>query len=162
MLALLELEVLAGNECPHGKTARDPLGEGDDIGLHLRVLHGKPLTGTAHAGLHLIHDHEGAAPVAHLAYPFEETVRRDDDAGLALDGLDNNAGGIVINDFAESVHVPVIDKGLDHSERFKRLTDRRLVRHSKRTYGTPVEPVGKRDELLLTGPDAGELERPVR
>ena len=106
VLALFELEVLAGNESPHGKPARDPFCKRDDIGLHLRVLHGKPLPGTAHAGLHLVDDHEGAALVADLAYPFKETVGRDDDAGFALDRFDNDTGGIVVDDLSECVHDP--------------------------------------------------------
>jgi len=131
VLAFLKLEVFTGYEGPHGKAACDPLCDGDHIGLHFRVLDGKPFAGTAHAGLHLVNDHEGAGLVADLAYSFEEAVGRDDNAGLALDWFDNDTGGIAVNNPAERVQVPVLDKGLFHPERLKRFADRRLVGHGK-------------------------------
>src|SRR5919197_2414975 len=47
--------------------------------------------GAAEAGLDLIKDEQNAVPVADLAQVCEIALRRDDDAGLALNGLDEDS-----------------------------------------------------------------------
>ena len=76
--------------------AGEGLGAGQDVGLDAVVLVGEPLAGAAHAGLDLVEDQQHAALVAQLAQPGEVIRRRDVDAALALDRLDQDRGRLVV------------------------------------------------------------------
>ena len=54
MLAFGKLQPIAGNECPHRKTACNSFCKRHDIRLHLRMLDRQPFSGPAHTGLDFI------------------------------------------------------------------------------------------------------------
>ena len=57
------------------------------------MLEREPGPGAAQPGLDLVEDHQHVVRVAHVAHPGEPAVGRNDDAGLALDGLDQHRDG---------------------------------------------------------------------
>ncbi len=83
--------------CEHGtdrEAAAERLGERHHVGRDTEALIGKQLAGAAHAGLHLVEGEQQAVLVAELAQRPEEGRRRRADAALALDRLDQDAGGV--------------------------------------------------------------------
>ena len=83
----------------------DALGEGDQVGRHAEVVEGEPLAGAAEAGHDLVGDEDDAVPVAELADAREVAGRRDQDAGGADDGLEDDrgdrAGALELDDLLE-------------------------------------------------------------
>ena len=58
------------------------------------VLEGEPGAGAAEPRLHLVEDQEHAVGIAQRPDAREIALRRNDDAGLALDRLDQHGGGL--------------------------------------------------------------------
>ncbi len=76
------------------------LAQREDVGLDPVMLIGEPLARPAHAGLDLVEDEQDAALVAELAEPFEIAGRRQVDPALALDRLDQDGRGLVVDELA--------------------------------------------------------------
>ena len=62
----------------------------DQVGLDAEVLHGEHLARAAEAGLHFVGDHDDPVRVADLAETLDELLRGDDEAALALHGLEHD------------------------------------------------------------------------
>ena len=87
----------------------------DDVGADRLVLEGEPPAGTAEPGLHLVENEQDATLVTQAPHGGEIAGRRDHDARLALDRLEENghnrfgisrlleSGEIAIGDAAESL-----------------------------------------------------------
>ncbi len=94
MVAGLE-QVAGGAEADAGadrEAAAEALGDGDDVGARRRDgVVGEPRAGAAHAGLHLVEPEQRAVLVGDRAGGGEVALGRDDDAGLALDRLEQDA-----------------------------------------------------------------------
>src|SRR4051794_15537631 len=73
-----------------GEPAADPLADGHQVRNDARMLAGPHPAGSAESRLDLVEYEDDAVAVAQLAQPLEEAVRRDDDAAVALDGLDDD------------------------------------------------------------------------
>ena len=76
------------------KAAAERLGQRHDVGRDAEPLVGEQLAGAAHAGLHLVEHQQQAVVVAELAQRPEERMRRRAHAALALQRLDQDAGGV--------------------------------------------------------------------
>src|SRR4029078_1144626 len=74
------------------KTAADPFGNRHDVGRHAHMLIGEQRPGAGDAGLHLVENQHEAMLVAESAQSRKKTRRRNADAALTLDRLDQNAG----------------------------------------------------------------------
>ena len=70
--------------------AAERLAQDDAVGADALVLEREPGAGAAEARLHLVEDQQHAVRVADAAQPGEEARGRHDDAGLALDRLDQH------------------------------------------------------------------------
>ena len=70
--------------------AAERLAQDDAVGTDALVLECEPGAGAAEARLHLVEDQQHAVRVADAAQPGEIARRRHDDAGLALDRLDQH------------------------------------------------------------------------
>ena len=66
----------------------DRLRDGHQVGLDAVVLHREHAPGAAEAGLHLVGDEHDPVLVADRAHAVDELLRRDDEAALALHGLE--------------------------------------------------------------------------
>ena len=84
----------AGERQPGGDRLRDR----HQVGLDAVVLRGEHSTGASEARLHLVDDEDDAVLVADPAQPDEEVARRGEEAGLALDGLDDERGDLLGGD----------------------------------------------------------------
>ena len=89
--------------------AGQALGQRDDVGATTpgRRAVGEPGAGAADAGLHLVEPQQRAVLVGDLAGGREVAVGRDDDAGLALDRLEHDGGGLVGDRGGQRVGVAV-------------------------------------------------------
>lgn len=90
-----EHDVLATQDAGHGvHAAGDGLAQQHQVGLDAAPLVAQELAGAGDAGLDLVADQQGVVLVAQRAGFAQVVVVRDDDAGLALDGLDEEGGDI--------------------------------------------------------------------
>ena len=76
------------------QAARDALGAQHQIGHQAEVLAGEVAAGARHAALDLVGDEHDAVRRAPLLQRGQEAVGRHDEAALALDRLDDQAGQI--------------------------------------------------------------------
>ena len=83
------------------KAGRDRLGDGHQVGLDAVVLDREHLPGAAEAGLHLVDDEDDPVLVADPAQPAHELLGRDDEAALALHGLDDDRRDLLGGDLRE-------------------------------------------------------------
>ncbi len=90
---------------PDGETPAETLGHADRVGLHARVLVGVETPGAADAALHLVEQQHEPVLVAEPPQAAEEFRRARHDAALALDGLDEDRGGGVVDQRRERRHV---------------------------------------------------------
>ena len=77
--------------CDRHDTTAKRLAEGEDVGHHIVGFAGPERAGAAHAGLYLVQDEEDVVPVTDLTQLGQVVVGGYDDAGLALDGFDDNS-----------------------------------------------------------------------
>ena len=147
--AVLALRVERGgaaerDEAADREPAADALRDGDRVGGDARVLEGEPLAGASGAGLDLVDDEQRAVPVGELARGLEEPVGQLDDAGLALDGLDEERRDGVVEGVLER-----LDRGGDvldaAGQRLERLAHVRLAGERERAHRAAVEAVDERE-----------------
>ncbi len=96
-----------------GEAGGDAFGDGDDVGGDAVVLVAEPLAGAAHAGLDLVEDQQSADLVGLLAQALHELLRRHDEAALALDRLDEDAGDVVGEDLGGEHPVETAERVVD-------------------------------------------------
>ena len=95
-------ERLAPDDRRDGHPATDPLADRHQVRDDAPVVGRPGPTGPPEARLDLVEDEDRAVTVAQLAQPGQEPVRRDDDAAVALDRLDDDrrdrpdAGGRIL------------------------------------------------------------------
>src|SRR5208283_2117584 len=73
------------------ESAAEPLGERSDVGRDARLLDGEKASDAPDSGLHLVEHEQQSAPVAKLAQRAQKFVRKDANAALALNRLDQHA-----------------------------------------------------------------------
>ena len=74
--------------------AAERLAEDEPVGPDVLVLEGEPRAGAAESRLHLVEDQQHVVRVAQAAQAREKAGGRHDDAGLALDRLDQHGDGV--------------------------------------------------------------------
>ena len=137
-------------------------------GLDAVVLVAEPLAGAAEAGLDLVDDEAGADLVGDGAQLLHELRRRHDEAALALDGLDDDAGHVVAVDLGAQHAAHVFDgvvRGVLAGRRAVRVAVARVVdaAHERLVVAAVVHggvgeghgEVGAAVEGALEGDDAG-------
>ena len=125
------------------------------------MLEREPLAGASGAGLDLVDDEQRAVPVRELARGHEEPVGQLDDAGLALDRLDEERGDGVVEGCLERLdrRRDVLDAA---GQRLERLAHVRLAGEGERAHGAAVEAVDEREHAGAGAArvvQARELER---
>ena len=79
-----------GDHGAQGHTGGDALGDGDNVRIHLEMLHPEHFPGAPHAGLHFIGDIQDAVLFSNFIKFFVKPRRRYDIPALALDGFDKD------------------------------------------------------------------------
>ena len=147
-----------GDKGADGQASAKGFGYGQDIGHDAILLEGEEGACPAHAALDLVEDKQGTGVGAALAQGFHIVARGYADAGIALDGLDDDAGG-VFGDFAqlfdlvEMHEVHVGQEGPEHL--FLDL----VARYAQGAVGTAVVGFIAGYDAGAAGIALGELER---
>jgi len=97
----------------------------------------------------LVADEQHAARPAQRLGLLEEPGRRDDDAGLALDGLDEERGRVRRDGGLERGGVAVGDDDEPRRERAEAVAVLLVGGEADDRRGAPVEVVGAHDDLRL-------------
>ena len=121
---------------------------------------GEPAPGAGQSGLHLVKHEQQAPVVAQLAHRLEVAIRRNVDAALALDGLQQHRRGGVVDgllQFGEVVPGNVAEalgQGLEDLVLFG------LAGGVQRGQRPPVERPARADHgvAAMPGPSAGQLD----
>jgi hypothetical protein len=83
-------DLRAAEDAREREAGGDRLRDAHQVGLDVVVLDAPELPRAAVAGLDLVDDEDDAVVVAELAHAGEKLGRRDDEASLALNGLDHD------------------------------------------------------------------------
>src|SRR5216683_2799863 len=160
-------DLARGEDCGDGiETASEGFADDEDVGGDALVHVGEELAGAAEAGLDLVGHEEDAVLLADGCGLCEEAVGRDEDAGLSLDGLDEEGAGVGCDGLAEGLGVAEgddLEAGQEGAEAFAVLV---VGGEADDGDGAAVEVVGADDDLGLVGGDsldgvaplAGDLE----
>ena len=89
------------------EAAGQRLADNDDVRADAFVHVGEKLAGAAQARLDFIRHEEHAVLAAEVSGFSQETCGRNDDAGLALDGLDQKRAGVRCDRIAQGARVTV-------------------------------------------------------
>ena len=131
----------------------EAFAERHQVGSHAVVLAAEHLAAAPHPALDLVEDEESAVLVADLARRREVARRRDVDAALALDRLDDDRGHAISREIA---------RGHDHAQRVdvseghvrpalqgqEGLPEHRFRRPGERAEGLAVERSDRSDEVM--------------
>ena len=86
--------------------AAQRLAEQIHVGHHVPVVAGKGAAGAGQAGLNFIDDHENVSGRADLAHCRQVVIRRHDDPGLALDRLQQDCDGVLVDRVGQCGDIP--------------------------------------------------------
>ncbi len=138
----------ARDECgDREQAAAQGLADDDGVGTDAFVHVGEPGAGAAEARLDLVDDQQDVARGAQFARGAQEAWRRRDDAGFALDRLDQDRAGVLVDRFAESrdvAEVEVPEPGRERAEVGAVVVFRGETDHGR---GPPVEIAAGDDDL---------------
>src|SRR5207249_244222 len=165
------------------KTVAKRLGGDQQVWRDAGVLYREHAAGAAHARLDLVGDEEDVVAPADRRDAPQESLRRNDEAALALNRLEDHRGDVLrgemrVERLLEEPHVQLgelllpdrrertvgiriwevrdVRRGRAH-ERHARVL--RLARRGHRRVRTPVERVLEGDDPLASGRDARDLHR---
>lgn len=88
-------EFLGGGDTRQRETAREALGDGDDVGSHVEVLMPEELSGPPESGLDLVEDEQDAVFVGPLPQSLEKPGVAGDVTALAQDRFDDEGRDLV-------------------------------------------------------------------
>lgn len=136
--------------------AAERLGEAGDVGADAFVLLSEQLARAPHAGLDFVADQQNVVLGAEPAGFFEVAFGRDDDAGLALDGLDEEAAHELAELFENVAELDLVAE-LDDLEagenRAEHLAVLDLIGDGNGGHAAPVEVARARDDDRLAEGD---------
>ena len=137
----------------HRGNRHDPTTQGlaEDVHVRLDAFRVAAERGPAatQPRLNLVGDEQNVPFRAQFAYLLEVAGRRNDDAGLTLNRLDQKGYGIVIDRLAQRVNVAVLDDFEPRRERSKPLAAERVGAEADDRRRPPVEVVLAADDLGL-------------
>ena len=159
-----------GDYTPHGKTARHPLGEGhqvrSDSSGQGRVLEGEPVSGSTHACLDLVNNHQGLVVIAEAAHRGNISRVKWPDPGFALDQLHDDGcdrpSGRVRENRLHGIDVSGRNELHTWDQGGEGLPDTRFPGDAQRPHTAPVESPGQGDDsawpAAFTGQHADAME----
>ena len=115
-------QALAGDERADRQPAAERLGDGHRVGHDARVLVGPQRAGAPQAALDLVEDERGAVRVAGRARGAQDVVAELVDAALALDRLEQDGGGPLVDGRRDR-----LGRRLDGDEARHERRERRLL-----------------------------------
>ena len=119
---------------PHATPPASALASVTTSGSTLPVLIGEPRAGAAHAGLHFVEDQQQLVLVGQLAQPFEVAGRRQVDAAFALDRLDQDGAGLVVDQLGDRVEIAERGVAEARQQRLEALVILRLAGGAERAH----------------------------
>src|SRR4051794_9234499 len=153
-------QALAGEDRADRQPAAERLGGRQRVGHDTRLLEGPQRPAAAQAALDLVVEQRRAVRVARLARGAQQAVGQRPDAALALDRLEQDRGGPVVDGVGDR-----LGGRLDRDEARDERCERRLLgllrRGGQRAVRAAVGPPGQHDGLSPRPFLARELERPL-
>src|SRR6266705_1440848 len=128
--------------------AREGLREREQVRLDAPPLHSEQSPRTAHPGLYLIENEQGAVAVTCLTRGGQVFPGRDVHAALPLDRLEDDRRGIMIDGFLEGLDVVEWDMLESGNERLERLTEILPPGRAEGSHRPSVEAAHRRNNLL--------------
>jgi hypothetical protein len=149
---------LAGDQRADRQPAAERLGGGQRVGHDARLLVGPQRPAAAQAALDLVVEQRRAVRVARLARGAQQIVVQRPHAALALDRLEQDRGGALVDGGADRR-----GRRLDGAEAGHERRERRLLallrRRAQRPVRAPVEAAVQDDDVAPRLGLAGQLER---
>ena len=143
-------------------SAAERLGQRDHVRNDVEILIREPFSGAPHPRLHFVENEEHVVFIAKSAQPFEEARRRNADAAFALNRLDHNRRGFVVDRRFDRRQVAVRDVNETGKHRFQALLVLRLRGRGRGRHRASVEGVLEGDDLVFAlrrRVEADELNR---
>ena len=144
--------LLGGEAGAHREAAADALGRGQDVGLDPVMLVGVHPAGPGVAALHLVEDQHQVVGVGEAAQALHELGAGRADAALALDRLDQEAGGVPAHRRLGGLEIVELDDLEAGQQRREAVAQLVLVGGADRAERAAVEGAGEGDQLVLVGP----------
>ena len=144
--------LLGGEAGAEREAAADALGGRHDVGLDPVMLIGEQLAGAGVAALDLVEDEHQIVLVGERAQALDEFRAGRADAALALDRLDQEAGGVRAHRRLGRVEIVELDDGEAGQQRREAVAQLGLVGGADRAQRAAVKGVGEGDQLVLLGP----------
>jgi hypothetical protein len=155
-------DFVVGQERADGiEAAAQRLADDQAVGADAFPLVGEHLAGAAQAALDLVADQQHVVLLAEGRGLLEEALGRNDDAGLALNGLDDEGAGVRRDGRFESLGVAEGDDLEARGEGAEAVLVLVLGREAHDGRGAAVEVVGADDDLGLVLLDALDLVAPL-
>ena len=152
---------VGGDRRDRVEPAAQRLAEDVDVGHDVLVVAGERAAGAGQAGLDLVGDHQHLGAVAQRADLLEVALRRDDHAALALDRLEQDGDGGLVDGGLERLEVAVRHE--PEAGGVRRVAGRRdrvgRERHDRR--GAAVEVALHRDDGGVVLGDALDQVAPL-
>ena len=123
--------------------------------------HAKVRPVRARPGLDLVGDHQHVAFGAQRAHPRQVVVRRNDDARLALDGLEQHGDGVLVDRGGHRVGVTEGHRPESRCVRTEAAARGVVVGEADDRRGAAVEVVMRHDDVGLAGGDALDVGAPL-
>ncbi len=156
--------VPVGDDCgQRNDAASEGLAEHVDIGDDVLVVARERPPSAAQSRLDLVGDQQRAGARAQVPHGGEIAVRRHDHAGFALDGLDQDTDGAIVDGRGHGRDVAVRNAAEARRERPEVLIGGRVVGEADDGRGATVEvAVAHHDHRLVGGNALDEIAPPTR
>ena len=141
----------------HREAAADALGRRHDVGRHAIIFIGVEIAGARDPALHLVEHQHQVALVARVAQAVDEFLRRRADPALALDRLEQEAGGILVDRAERGLEIVELDDLEARQQRREAVDHLGLVGRADRRHRPPVEGVRESDQVMLFRIAAGVM-----
>src|SRR5690606_3443008 len=144
-----------------GEAAAEALGHADGVGAHTGVLKGEELAGATDAALHLVEHEQEVVLVAERAQALQKLGGGRIDAALALNGLDEDRGGLVVDQRLEGGEVVELAEREAGHEGTETLLDFFLRGRAHAAEGATVEGAFGADDFVALALFAAGLAHAV-
>ena len=157
-------DFVGGDDRPARHSPRQPLGQRQDVGLHVPLLIAKPRSQPGHPCLHFVENQQGAGVVGDFPQSRQEVGVGNVHTPFPLHWFDQDSGGLVRAEFPHRIEVVprgVVEPG---NQRADSLVILRLRGRGHRGIGPAMKTVFKADDAeppRRRAMQSRQLDRPL-